>query len=82
MKEIFIKRNYKKSQNIEEEFFYNGEYGSEINVQEGDDKFLGKHLSERRINILLVFVMFGLLIIFARVFQLQIVRGEYYNQLA
>ncbi len=83
MKSLFIKRKHKKSQEIEEDFFYNDEFNTETSDNyKSDDKFLGKHLSEKKINIFLILIFLGLSSLFVRAFQLQVVKGEHYTQLA
>ncbi len=79
----FIKREYKNSQDIDESFFVEDDFGVEKEkLYNSEDKFLGKHLTEKKINILLIFVFLGMLILFGRTFQLQVVKGAYYDQLA
>ncbi|MBD3359910.1 MAG: penicillin-binding protein 2 [Candidatus Buchananbacteria bacterium] len=83
MKSLFIKRKYKKSQEIEEDFFYNDEFNTETaDSYKNNDEFLGKHLSEKKINIFLILIFLGLSLLFVRTFQLQVVKGEHYVQLA
>lgn len=80
---LFITRKYKKAQEIDEDFFYEDNFEPEENKgYEGQDKFLGKHLSEKRINLLLILIFLSLLILFGRTFYLQVVKGEYYAKLA
>lgn len=85
MKRLFVKREYKKAQEVDEGFFYNDEFDNDYEVNDNyqsEDKFLGKHLSEKKINLFLILIFLGLVILFVRTFQLQVVRGEYYSHLA
>lgn len=83
MTNLFIKRKYKKSQEIEEDFFYKEEFNAEpTDSYDSGDKFLGKHLSEKKINIFLILIFLGLSFLFIRTFQLQVVKGEHYSHLA
>ena len=80
---LYIQRSYKKAQEIDGDFF--NEYAAK-NDNASDyapaDKFLGKYLSNKKINIFFAFLIFGLLLLSLRVIQLQIVKGNYYSQLA
>lgn len=83
MKPLIVKREYKKSQEFDEGFFCEENYDS--NSDSGyqlDDKFLGKYLSEKKINIFLVIIFAALAGLLLRTVQLQIVRGDYYKNLA
>jgi len=78
-----INRKYKNCQEIDESFFYEEDSNRETGKKyEGEDKFLGKHLTEKKINFIAVAVAFVLIILFSRVFWLQIAKGEYYEGLS
>ncbi|MCX6745814.1 MAG: penicillin-binding protein 2 [Candidatus Parcubacteria bacterium] len=80
---LYIQRSYKKAQEIDGDFF--NEYAAK-NDNASDfaptDKFLGKYLSNKKINIFFALLIFGFLLLSLRVIQLQIVKGDYYRQLA
>ncbi len=82
MKLLQIKRNYKKAQEIDEDFFCEDNFNGTDTDCLDENKFLGKHLSEKKINVFLFLILAGLLILLGRSFYLQIVKGEYYSQLA
>jgi len=78
-----IYRKYRNAKEIDESFFMEDDFGVEKEkLYNSDDKFLGKHLAEKKINFLLFFILIGMIILFGRTFQLQVVKGEYYDQLA
>jgi penicillin-binding protein 2 len=80
---LIIKREYRKSHEIDPDFFYDDgpvDGGGAENLT--GDKFLGKYLSEKRINLFLVIIFIGICVLFVRTIQLQLVKGEYYTQLA
>lgn len=51
-------------------------------IKKGSGESLGKSISEKRLKSFFVFIFLCFLILFGRVFWLQIVRGEYYRNLA
>jgi penicillin-binding protein 2 len=81
MRSLFIKREYKKSHEIESDFFSESNC-LEAKIKEKGNEFLGKFLSEKKINILLFVFFFGLMILLLRSAYLQIISGSYYQQLA
>jgi cell division protein FtsI/penicillin-binding protein 2 len=83
MKYLAINRNYKKAEDINGDFWMDSGSKPEGSIgQIGDNKFLGKYLSEKRINIFLAIIFVGILIIFSRIFYLQVVQGDYYSKMA
>ncbi len=84
MSKASIQRNYRNAHNFDEDFFCdnNSSKNLENDKISGDDQFLGRYLSDKKITILFLVIIFSLSILFARVFQLQILKGTYYSQLA
>jgi penicillin-binding protein 2 len=77
------KKKNKYAEEIDEDFFYGDDLRSRSeNKSEGDGRFLGRYISDKKINILLFFLMLAILILFGRSIQLQIVQGSYYKQMA
>jgi len=81
MKDLFITREYKKSQEIDDDFFGDNNFANEKNSKLGN-KFLGKFLSEKKINILGIFIVVCFLLLLGKAFYLQILKGQYYQSLA
>jgi penicillin-binding protein 2 len=82
MKEQFVIRSYKKSQEIESDYLsdlIDTKKKSNFTFQ---DKFLGKYLSNKKINIFLALIILSLVILGLRTVQLQIIKGSYYKNLA
>ncbi|HDQ23008.1 MAG TPA: penicillin-binding protein 2 [Candidatus Uhrbacteria bacterium] len=78
-----INRKYKNCQEIDESFFYEEDSNRETEKKyEGEDKFLGKHLTEKKINFIAAVIALVLIVLFGRAFGLQITKGEYYESLA
>jgi len=80
MKEAFIKRKYKNSQEIDENFFYDNNHKTA--PKEDNSEFLGKHLSEKKIELFQALIFIGLFLLLSQAVYLQIFKGQYYQQLA
>ncbi|MFH1192437.1 MAG: penicillin-binding protein 2 [bacterium] len=69
---------------------YTSHYIDDLDVDNGEenlrkddeDSFIGKSISYKRINFLMVFFVLGLFILTARVWFIQIANGEYYSSIA
>ncbi len=69
---------------------YTSHYIDDLDVDNGEDNlrkddedsFIGKSISYKKINFLMVFFVLGLFILTARVWFLQIAKGEYYGSIA
>lgn len=83
MTQLFVKRDYRSSLEIEEFPAWGddsaGDAGT-INLKETE--FIGKYLSVKTINIFLVAIFCILFIFLARSAYLQIIKGNYYQQIA
>ncbi len=82
MRELFVSRNYKKSQEIESDSLSDLMDSKKKSNFNFEGKFLGKYLSNKKINIFLALLILGLSILILRTFQLQIIKGSYYQNLA
>ena len=78
MSKLFIKREYKNAKEIDSDFFCEEDLGTENKKSETGDEFLGKHLSENKINAFLLVVIICIIIIFGRTFHLPIYAGYKY----
>lgn len=56
--------------------------GEENSKKDDEDSFIGKSISYKRINFLMVFFVLGLFILTARIWFIQIAKGEYYSSIA
>jgi penicillin-binding protein 2 len=77
-----IKRTYKNAKEIDTDFFYGNDLKVSGSPQTGEVGFLGKYLSDKKLNIVLIVIFLGLFFLLARSFHLQIIKGDYYNSLA
>jgi len=78
---LFISRKYKKAQDIDDDFFCDSNSLSE-KIKATGKEFLGRYLSEKKINIFWYFIVIGIIILLTRSAQLQLIKGNYYQQIA
>ncbi|MDD5341497.1 MAG: penicillin-binding protein 2 [Patescibacteria group bacterium] len=85
MNSSIINRNYKNAKEIDEDFFY----GNNLSTSESEPVlntrkvgFLGKFLSNKKLNILLALIFVAMSILLFRAAYLQIYHGAYYGNLA
>ena len=78
---LFISRKYKKAQDIDDDFFCDSNSLSE-KIKATGKEFLGRYLSEKKINIFWYLMAMGIVILLARSAQLQLMKGNYYQQIA
>lgn len=84
MNNAIIKRSYKNAKEIDTDFFY-GEGPVNIDTLKETKKeigFIGKYLSDKKLNIVLIFIFLCFFILLGRTFYLQILKGDYYSALA
>lgn len=78
-----INRKYKNSNDFSDDYFLDDQFQEEANqVFDQPDKFLKKHITEKKLNFISIVVLFFLLTILGRCFQLQVVQGAHYQDLA
>jgi len=75
-----LKGKYKEKW-VEESFNFEGGTQKQIPLAQTND-YLGLSIKEKKIKILFYFILTGVLIIFARLFYIQIFQGDYYSTLA
>jgi len=75
-----LKGKYKKSW-VEESFNFEQTANNQLKTPETRN-FIAPTITEKKIKIFIVLIILGLSIIFGRVFYLQIIRGNYYTNLA
>ena len=66
---------------VEESFNFENNAGKQIPLSQ-TKTYLGTSIAKQKIVVLALIVMFGLLIIVGRIFYLQVIRGDYYRNLA
>ncbi len=78
----FITRSYKNAKEIDTDFFYGNGSIDNNTPKTGEVGFLGKYLSDKKLNIVLLLIFLGLFSLLARSVHLQIIKGAYYSSLA
>ncbi len=83
MSELIIKREYRASTEIDDFLFFDDNHGREnIGQTQTDVTFLGKYLSDKKINFFLLILGLGLGVLLIKSFYLQIIKGDYYSSIA
>lgn len=83
MSDLFVKRDYRTSVDIDDFSFFDGnQIGDKINSTDSDATFLGKYLSDKKINYFLLFMVLGLSLLLAKSLYLQVAKGDYYKAVA
>lgn len=84
MLKFFKKRKLKKLQNagwVEDSFLFEQTTGKQVALPQSD-QFFGKSISNKNIFLLFAFFCFIFLLLWLRMINLQIVKGEYYSERA
>src|SRR4030043_2105997 len=82
MTNLFINRKYRSSSDFDESFFVADHNKQSADSNARNAEFLGKYLSEKKINYFILLIFFSLGLLFLRSFYLQVYKGGYYRQIA
>ncbi|MCX6740255.1 MAG: penicillin-binding protein 2 [Candidatus Parcubacteria bacterium] len=82
MNSLFVKRQYRSMIEIDDFSVYDNDWqiNGSINIKESD--FIGKFLTDKKIGFFLICIIAVMVFLSLRSFQLQILKGSYYEQIA
>ncbi|MCX6745203.1 MAG: penicillin-binding protein 2 [Candidatus Parcubacteria bacterium] len=83
MIELIVKREYRASTEIDDFLFFNQNHDNgDLGGTQTGATFLGKYLSDKKINFFLLLLGLGMGLLLVKSFYLQIIKSDYYSAIA